>query len=109
MSTEQIRERVERGVALLDEHVPDWWQRLDTDILDIGDGSVCVLGQVYATEGDCCGWCNGTAELQDAVPGFRTETAWQWGFDIGPDGRKNAVEDIWREIARERRIFADHE
>lgn len=38
--------RVEKGAALLDERVPDWFTRVDTDTLDIANGYRCVTAQV---------------------------------------------------------------
>lgn len=38
--------RVEKGVALLDKVVPDWFTRIDTDRLDIANGYLCVTAQV---------------------------------------------------------------
>ena len=39
-------QRVARGVALLDERVPDWRERINTDGLDMVTGTRCVVGQV---------------------------------------------------------------
>lgn len=44
--TETPEQRVARGAALLDERVPGWRANIDTDRLDMTDGSQCVLGQL---------------------------------------------------------------
>lgn len=44
----EVLARVKNGIALLErEHGPDWVDKIDLDVLDIADGSVCVLGQLY--------------------------------------------------------------
>jgi hypothetical protein len=46
-----VDERVANGVEWLDENGPaEWWDRIDTETLDINDGNDCVLGQVFAAE-----------------------------------------------------------
>lgn len=40
--------RVDNGIELLDERVPDWRVLIDTDRLNMRDASSCVLAQVYS-------------------------------------------------------------
>lgn len=45
-----VAERVAAGAAFLDEHEPGWWRAddkraIDLDMLDMGTGDVCILGQ----------------------------------------------------------------
>lgn len=42
-----IAARVARGAAWLDEKYPQWFGKIDLSILDLGDCTQCVLGQVY--------------------------------------------------------------
>jgi hypothetical protein len=35
------------GAAVLDQHVPGWRDRIDTDTLDLANCHACVLGQLY--------------------------------------------------------------
>lgn len=44
----QYAERIERGAAFLDEKVPGWRDRIDLDVLDIGDCDRCILSQLEA-------------------------------------------------------------
>lgn len=45
----QVLERVKAGIALLEkEYGPDWVEHIDMKKLDLRDGAVCILGQVYA-------------------------------------------------------------
>ncbi len=50
---------VQRGAQWLDERVPDWETRIDLETLNIDDGTVCVLGQVFAADADQCGYISG--------------------------------------------------
>jgi hypothetical protein len=45
--TVDFTEEVTRGAALLDHFDPDWDAFIDLESLDLGDGEVCVLGQVF--------------------------------------------------------------
>jgi len=38
---------VRRGVKLLDSIKPNWFKKINLKEFDLGDGSMCVLGQVY--------------------------------------------------------------
>ena len=40
-------ERIEAGIALLDEKVPGWEQHIDIQRLNMGDCKRCILGQLY--------------------------------------------------------------
>lgn len=42
-----IAGRVADGAALLDEHKPGWWQKVDLDHLDLHDCEACILGQLF--------------------------------------------------------------
>lgn len=42
-----LRDRVARGAAWLDEKYPDWFHKIDLSILNMADCTQCVLGQVY--------------------------------------------------------------
>lgn len=62
--------RVARGVALLDEKVPGWVDRVDVEQLDVSNGLTCVLGQLFLT------YSSGRAkldldEVQAAEHGFQ--------------------------------------
>lgn len=43
---------VTNGVALLEEHRPNWDSLVNLDALDISSTRNCVLGQVFASEGN---------------------------------------------------------
>jgi hypothetical protein len=94
-------QRVARGVALLDERVPDWRERIDTDRLDMVDGTACVVGQLQRSfdPEDWSPWHHGLERLglsaeadYDAhAHGFITETDYAW---MDRDGTE-ALRDLW--------------
>ena len=45
-----LEQRVQAGAKLLDEKSPGWFQRIDLGKLCMSDGTVCVLGQLFAEE-----------------------------------------------------------
>lgn len=59
MST--MTERVEAGVAWLDDKRPDWRERVEAERLDMSDGCDCVCGQAFA---QCVG------HVEDARNGY---------------------------------------
>jgi len=78
-------ESVARGVALLDETVPGWRDRIDLDTLDVESTSACVLGQVFAADAEHDGWYGGwgvgmrdlfgeTDEVHSVPHGFEAPT-----------------------------------
>jgi hypothetical protein len=58
-------QRVARGVALLDECVPDWRERVVVDGLDMLDGTACVVGQIQRSfdPEDWSPWHHGLDQL----------------------------------------------
>ena len=42
-----IEERVQRGMALLDDKNPGWERKIDLHILNMEDCHACILGQLY--------------------------------------------------------------
>ena len=44
--TEKFRLRVASGIKWLDRFRPEWYKQIDLDLLDMGSGNFCVLGQL---------------------------------------------------------------
>jgi hypothetical protein len=44
-----LRQRIERGIAVLDANVTDWREKIDLDTLSLDDIESCVLGQVFGS------------------------------------------------------------
>jgi hypothetical protein len=43
----RARKRVQRGAAYLDDVDPEWYRRVDSETLELGDGRHCILGQMH--------------------------------------------------------------
>ena len=56
---EMARSEVAAGMALLDSHRPNWRRLVDPASIDIGDGAVCALGQIFGS------YSNGLQYLHD--------------------------------------------
>lgn len=72
MLDEVLSERVKRGVALLNERVPNWRACVDTASLDLGSGLACVLGQIF-----------GSYEKGLATLGLTASQGREYGFETG--------------------------
>lgn len=103
------QERVTRGVDWLDENGPaDWWDRVDTEILDISDGMVCILGQVFAADANEIGVCSGYLYVLDghcpAVPGdwFDTQPYGFCGLGFEPN---EVLTSAWVEVIDARKAL----
>lgn len=44
--------KVARGIALLDDRMPGWRQRIDLDLLDMSSCDFCILGQLFGDYDD---------------------------------------------------------
>lgn len=112
MSDVNMRERAERGAALLDTVRPYWYESISIGALDISDCRTCVLGQVY---GD---YAAGLKELFPDASSFRSTasdgdelsantTSDYYGysmFDVSMmRGHWEKLTQAWRDIIAERR------
>lgn len=106
---ESLSTRVRRGVALLDEKVPGWHNRIDVDELDLTDTCHCVLGQItgqsYWTVIE--GWLGLTSRVDFEDHGFDVVSA---GIRSGRDLYEfHTLTRMWRLIVRIRRsVFYVH-
>lgn len=78
-----LERRVRRGAVLLDEYDPEWYERIDTSLLDMADGQFCVLGQRFMEEARICveGYTAGLSRL-----GIKAGS--EYGFDV-------SSHDVW--------------
>lgn len=90
---EELRQRFERGVALMDEAVPNWWRYINLNTFDITHCRHCVLGQVFGS------WGQGKKELSDFAEDL-PRSAELYGFDNDPD-----LVDEW--VVQERDLAAE--
>ena len=100
---DSVTERVERGGTLLDEARPGWPWLVDPDILNLGDGCLCVGGQL-------CGKKTGTeGDYVIFVREIGLDAAGEFahGFDgDGGDGGYAALTAAWRDLIIRRRESA---
>jgi hypothetical protein len=47
ITPDRARERVQRGAEYLDDVDPEWYRRVDSETLELGDGQHCILGQMH--------------------------------------------------------------
>jgi hypothetical protein len=81
-----IDERIDRGVAYLDQHKPDWLDTIRLDFLELDSECNCVLGQVVG--GGHTYW--DVTMTHQTLKDFRDATPWP---DIRPQDRmRGAVE-----------------
>lgn len=64
--SESIRDRVQRGAALLDEKQPDWYMMVCVESLELGDCYKCVLGQLIGDYYDGRDWLFPEKRIQQA-------------------------------------------
>lgn len=105
--TDTIPERVARGVALLDEKHPGWWERIDVDRLNLRSGCNCVLGQTW--DGDYAGSSTAYMHHLDALLPEESYRDYEFGFDAeAEDGEEqddeyDALTAEWRRVILARR------
>lgn len=118
--------RVARGVALLDERVPGWWERVEVLGLHMGSTCRCVLGQVFDKGGkshldvSSHGYFLGTKVLNPDAPassawaeahGFdRTEAEYDDAYVADDEGEDPdtvaypALQAEWTRVIKSRRV-----
>jgi hypothetical protein len=101
-----VKERVERGAKLLDEHRPGWELKIDLQALDLSSCDRCVLGQIYGSYGDGYDLLGLTDETSPY--GFDRELSRQASFislerlcqDIKEDWK--ALREEWTSLIKDR-------
>lgn len=83
-----IGERVSRGMELLDEKVPYWWNDIDIDDLDMYDSNFCILGQLFYRN---------YSEGREAL-GIAFGCGDQFGFDVSDEMIEDDEDDVWNEL-----------
>ena len=99
-SEEDMEYAVDKGVALLDEKFPTWYEAINLEQLEIREFDLCVIGQTFWRENEMS-YAEGLVELglnlgQDPV---------DYGFDLGvdaTDGQWDRLQERWTTIVRNR-------
>jgi hypothetical protein len=88
VESDLVRERVNRGVELLDETFPDWANMVQKQILRMDHCSYCVLGQMFGI------YNSGLATI-----GMSHDAAIEHGFDFADgDFDQDEVEQRYAEL-----------
>ncbi len=86
-----MKENVLRGVALLDEEVPDWREKINSNELDMDKYGWCILGQLFGF------YDIGLRQLKIASRAKSIE----YGFDARTQSERskkwNELAQLWRE------------
>lgn len=91
---ETVNERVARGVALLNEQVPGWRERIDQDSFSLESCHMCVFGQLYGE------YYLGESKFFDQFGRGRYEMAAAYGFTQGLNDPEFADQEdaLWDEL-----------
>lgn len=98
-------DRVRAGVALLDEKVPGWDQRINLKVLDLQYCNECVLGQLFGH------FAEGLNEVFQLSTSSRDDwlqlgAAIDHGFDAREGRGYEVLRRLWTYVIRQRRAVA---
>lgn len=102
-SEDFISQTVAAGAQLLDEKIPDWYQRIDLDTLNMADPCNCICGQL-SDDGD---W----TPVVDFLSGINSETYIDsdmkaWTRFVSEHGFFSSTHDSWVVAIKTRRALA---
>lgn len=119
-----VPERVDAGVAFMDEHDPEWWHEdveraIDLDWFSIIAGDRCILGQrcpLSFAEPGFTAYAEFLSGIKDE-PSGECGTIWAWAIPLGFTWDNDAspydhfaeldtLTDEWRRVITERRAAA---
>ncbi|MFF7750399.1 hypothetical protein ACFZCP_14230 [Streptomyces sp. NPDC007971] len=96
IDTLSVVQRASNGFVLMNRVGPeDWRERVELSLLDIDHGYFCVLGQVYAEEGNGQGYEYALAHLDFLTDGDVLERFGFYGLNE-EDG--HALTKAWRDL-----------
>lgn len=98
MSSNEIK----AGSAVLDKKAPGWMERINFELLDLGNTCFCVVGQTYPDRP----YGEALMELLDEEDEqVALNMSHQYGFDVPPDGNSEdyvLLTQEWKEYILER-------
>lgn len=102
LTREQADANVQRGMALLDEKVPDWLDAIVLDELELACTQTCILGQV------CGHYSHGVDELGGEHMTYMEALRWSYhhGFNLlinSPESQWQVLNDAWKAAILRRR------
>lgn len=106
-----MAEAVARGVALLDDKRPGWWQKIDVAELEMDDCSQCVLGQLFQRATNSVSVLEYGRAYGDGLGALGIVDGREFGFDLSevdfnnprayPE-RWDALRELWVEVIKRR-------
>lgn len=89
-----MREKVKRGVRLLDKKIPNWRSKIDSETIDMAGIMNCVLGQLYGN------YQNGLIKLFGRDTDFETRRLQgiAHGFQLTDEEHQNyaLLDHLWK-------------
>lgn len=106
MITQEFKDYVSAGVALLDEKFPSWENRVNLEEFSMNSFHSCILGQLYS------GYYNGTYRLdltdeEAALHGFYPGDAWYDSRGDDENGTSADITDYWKSVILQKRAEAN--
>jgi len=94
---ESIKTRVNRGIRKLDKDMPGWAAKVNTNSLEMGSNSMCILGQLAGRKGDAY-------DLMEKL-GLNEDQLETHGFQIDYDS-EDQQDILWKEAVSARKAEA---
>ena len=95
----KTRKNIARGVALLDEKLPGWEERVNLNRLDLSSTCDCVCGQIVTKKDRW--WSRYRHGL--AVLGIEEHHAGRYGFVATGNTKYASLTDEWARVIRAKR------
>jgi hypothetical protein len=93
-----FKNKVAKGVALMDRELPGWEKKIDLELLDLGDSCSCIIGQAYSGES----YIASVHDLFEGSP-FTENTTDEYGFSTPDCNDYPSLTREWKELILERR------
>lgn len=90
---DSIHDCVRRGAALLDQHLPEWWKKIDIDKLWMHNTCKCILGQCYGSFSE--------GKLALKLSQYSSSDS-DNGFEVAINGDYRRLEAEWVRVITER-------
>jgi hypothetical protein len=95
----QASEAVQNGVEWLDAHIPDWYDFIDVDNLNLRNGYCCILGQLFSVPNET------TSGFVIALNAFEISLGCsiEMGFEATNLDNYDELYDEWVKVIEERK------
>ncbi len=90
--TGKYADRIDKGIALLDENVRGWRDKINLRTLDLGSAKQCILGQACADLATEAGFPTG---FEYGYRALLENSPWELGFDIANEDTYAGLKAAW--------------